>query len=96
MHKVFVSTCFAAAAEPGGVGWAAFRDRFRSVDLFVLEDIEGLERAPWARAELAHALDALTTNGAAVAVSAQSPPATWVPQSWPYRLVNRLTGGLAV
>jgi hypothetical protein len=43
MHKVFVSACFAAAAEPEGVGWAAFRDRFRSVDLFVLEDIEGLE-----------------------------------------------------
>ena len=78
---VFARACFEAAAEPGGVGWAAFRNRFRSVDLFVLEDIEGLERAPWARAELAHALDALTTNGAAVAVSAQSPPATWVPQS---------------
>ena len=76
MHKVFVSTCFAAAAEPGGVGWAAFRDRFRSVDLFVLEDIERLGRVPWARAELAHTLDALTTNGAVVAVSAQSPPAT--------------------
>jgi chromosomal replication initiator protein len=96
MHKVFVSACFAAAAEPEGVGWAAFRDRFRSVDLFVLENIEGLEQVPWARAELAHTLDALTTNRAAVAVSAQSPPATWVPQSWPYRLVNRLTGGLAV
>jgi chromosomal replication initiator protein len=43
---VFVGACFEAAAEPGGVGWAAFRDRFRSVDLFVLEDIEGLERVP--------------------------------------------------
>jgi chromosomal replication initiator protein len=51
---------------------------------------------PWVRAELAHTIDALTTNGAAVAVSAQSPPATWVPQSWPCRLVNRLRGGLAV
>jgi chromosomal replication initiator protein len=94
--QIFVRACFEAAAEPGGVGWAAFRDRFRSVDLFVLEDIKGLERVPWVRAELAHTLDALATNGAAVAVSAQSPPATWVPQSWPYRLVNRLTSGLAV
>jgi hypothetical protein len=46
MHKVFVSACFAVAAKSGGVDWPAFRDRFRSVNLFVLEDIEGLERVP--------------------------------------------------
>jgi chromosomal replication initiator protein len=94
--QAFAKVCSEAATRPGGVGWAALRGQFRSVDLFVLEDIEGLERVPWARGELVHTLDALTTNGAAVAVSAQSPPATWVPQHWPCRLVNRLQGGLAV
>jgi chromosomal replication initiator protein len=94
--QAFTRACSEAAAKPRGIGWVAFRGQFRSVDLFVLEDIEGLERVPWARGELIHTLNALTTNGAAVAVSAQSPPSTWMPQSWPYRLVNCLLGGLAV
>ena len=93
--QAFVNACFEAGAEPGGVGWQAFRDRFRSVDLFVLEDIEGLKRVPWARDELIHTLDALEANGAAVAVSAQSPPAMWPHQTWSRRLISRLTGGLA-
>ena len=94
--QAFARLCSEAATEPGGIGWAALRGQFRSVDLFVLEDIEGLERVPWARGELVHTLDALATNGAAVAISVQSAPATWVPQHWPYRLVSRLRGGLAV
>jgi chromosomal replication initiator protein len=92
--QAFVRACFEAAAEPGGVGWLALRRRFRSLDLFVLEDIEGLERVPWVGDELAHTLDALEAGGAAVVVSAQTPPATWVRQRWPQRLVNRLKGGL--
>jgi chromosomal replication initiator protein len=92
--QAFVRAYFEAAAEPEGIGWPAFRGRFRSVDLFVLEDIEGLERMPWASDELAHTLDALETGGAAVVVSAQSPPTRWLRQHWSRRLVNRLTGGL--
>ena len=34
-------------ARRDGDGWAELRRRFRVVDLLVLEDIEGLERAPW-------------------------------------------------
>ena len=45
--QTFVTACVEAAGVPGGVGWTALRGRFRSVDLFVLEDIEGLERGPW-------------------------------------------------
>jgi chromosomal replication initiator protein len=92
--RAFVNACFEAGTERGRSGWLAFHSWFRSVDLFVLEDIEGLKRVPWARDELAYTLDSLETSGAAVAVSAQSSPATWPRETWPHRLVNRLTGGL--
>ena len=92
----FVTACMEAAAVAGGGGWSALRNRFRSVSLFVLEDIEGLERGPLARDELVHTLDALDVTGATVAFSARSAPATWPHCTWPQRLVNRLMGGLAI
>jgi chromosomal replication initiator protein len=91
----FVAACLEAAAVMRGVGWSALRGRFRSVNLLVLEDIEGLERGPLARDELAHTLDALDATGAAVAFSARSAPGTWPHRTWPRRLINRLMGGLA-
>ena len=90
----FVTACMEAAAIAGGVGWFALRNRFRSVSLFVLEDIEGLERGPLAWDELVHTLDTLDVAGATVAFSARSAPGTWPHCTWPRRLVNRLTGGL--
>ena len=93
--QTFGAACLEAAAVAGGVGWSALRGRFRSVQLFVLEDIEGLARGPLARDELAHTLDALDATGAAVAFSARSRLATWPRKDWPRRLVNRLMGGLA-
>ena len=45
------------------------RGRLREVDLLILEDLEGLARAPSAREELAHTLDALESAGASVAVA---------------------------
>ncbi len=89
----FAAACVEAAGEPGVGGWSALRGRFRAVDLFVLEDLEGLERAPMARDELAHTLDALETSGASVAVSTRAAPGTWPRLGWPTRLVNRLHGG---
>ncbi|MGP0064505.1 MAG: DnaA ATPase domain-containing protein [Isosphaeraceae bacterium] len=103
--ETFASACAEAARAEGGVGrpspsagdgWPALRDRLRGVDLFVLEDLEGMERTPSAREELAHTLDALEVAGAAVAVSAKSAPGTWARREWPVRLVNRLLGGLTV
>jgi chromosomal replication initiator protein len=94
--EAFAAACAEAAADAAGGGWPALRGRFRAVDLFVLEDLEGLGRAPSARDELAHTLDALEAAGAAVAVSARSAPATWPRREWPARLVNRLLGGLTV
>ncbi len=91
----FIAACLEAVAIAGGVGWSALRGRFRSVNLFVLENIEGLERGPLARDELAHTLDALDATGAAVVFSARSAPGTWPHCTWPRRLINRLLGGLA-
>lgn len=90
--ETFAAQCAAAAERPGG--WADLRDRFRGLELFVLDDLHALERAPMARAELMHTLDALDAAGAAVAATARTGPGQW--SGWPARLVNRLAGGLAV
>jgi chromosomal replication initiator protein len=93
--ETFAASYAEAAAEPGaGEGWSALRDRLRGVDLLVLEDLEGLLRAPGARDELAHTLDALEAAAAAVAVSARTAPGTWPRREWPGRLISRLQGGL--
>jgi chromosomal replication initiator protein len=89
----------ATGRQPGdgrdaGEGWSALRGRLRTVDLLLLEDLEGLARAPAARDELAHTLDALEAAGAAVAISARTAPGTWPRQEWPGRLISRLQGGL--
>jgi chromosomal replication initiator protein len=90
--ETFVAVCAEATEHAGG--WADLRAQFRQLDLFVLEDVHALERAPLALAELTHTLDALSEVGAAIAVSARVGPAQWV--GWPKRLVNRLLGGLVV
>jgi chromosomal replication initiator protein len=92
--EAFAAACAEAASRRGG--WSELRERFRRLDLFVLEDLHALERAPLARDELVHTLDALDEAGSAVAVSARSGPGEWSGSSWPRRLINRLTGGLAV
>jgi len=93
--QAFAVACLDAAGKVERVGWSALRGRFRAVDLFVLEDLEGLERAPLAREELVYILDVLDARGVAVALSARSEPGIWQRQGWPHRLVNRLLGGLA-
>jgi chromosomal replication initiator protein len=90
--ETFAAQCAEAADTPGG--WAELRARFRSLDLFVLDDLHALERAPLALAELAHTLDALDACGTAVVVSARNGPGRW--SVLPARLVSRLSGGLSV
>ncbi len=70
-------------------------DQWRQADLFVLDDLEGLERAPRAWDELEHTLDVLETRNAGVAVSTRSAPATWRKRGWPSRVISRLSSGLA-
>ena len=90
--EAFAAACAEAASRAGG--WVELRERFRGLDLFVLEDLHTLDRAPMALAELTHTLDALDDAGASVAVCARVGPGHW--QGWPARLVNRLVGGLSV
>ena len=92
--EAFAAACAEAAGQRGG--WAELRGRFRRLDMFVLEDLHALERAPLALSELIHTLDALDEAGAAVAISARLGPGQWTGGNWPPRLVNRLIGGLAV
>lgn len=94
--ETFAAACAVAARQDMGAGWAEFRARFRAVDLLVIEDLDGLLRAPLALEELIHTLDTLDERGAAVAVSTRTGPGQWAELGWPSRLVNRLQGGLAV
>ncbi len=94
--ETFAASCLEAASDPSGDGWLALRHRLRGVNLFVLEDLESLERTPAAREELAHTLDALDAAGALVAFSSRGTPSSWPRSEWPARLLNRLTGGLIV
>ncbi len=89
--EIFAAAC--AQASSSIDGWAEIRRRFRGVDLFVLDDLHALDRAPWALEELAHTLDALEARGAAVAVTARTGPGQW--SGWPKRLVDRLAAGLS-
>ena len=90
--EAFAAACHAAAEDDDG--WAGLRDRFRGLDLLVLDDLHALARAPLAVEELAHTLDALSAGGGAVAVAARSGPGQWA--DLPTRLVDRLVGGLSV
>ena len=90
--EAFAASCAEAADRRGGFG--ELRERFRRLDLFVIEDLHAMEDAPLALNELAHTLDALEEAGAAVAASARTGPGRW--SGWPARLVSRLVGGLAV
>lgn len=90
----FAAACSAAADRDDGTGWAELRERLRNVDLFAIDDIAGLARAPLALAELPHTLDALEENGAAVVVTARDGPGQW--HEFPPRLASQFAAGLAV
>ncbi len=92
----FVEACFEAARHNEEGRWSELRDRYRTVKLLVLDDVEDLERAPLARDELVHTLDALDALGASIALSCRVSPSQWSHAAWPARLVNRLIGGLVV
>lgn len=88
--EAFASECAAARTLDD---WSRIRDRFRRVDLFAVDDLHALDRAPLALDELARTLDALEASGAAVAVTARTGPGQW--SGWPSRLISRLSSGLS-
>ena len=92
--QTFIAACMEATAKAGRMGWSSLHTQFRSAHLFVLEDLEGLERGPIAWDEFVHTLDVLEATGASMAFSVRTPPATWPLSIWPRRLVARLVNGL--
>lgn len=92
----FTEACLEAARTNETGGWSELRAHYRTVGLLVLDDLQDLQRAPLARHELIHTLDALDTLGASIAISCHVPPGQWQRGEWPARLVNRLLGGLVV
>ena len=93
--QTFVAACLEAAAVAGGLGWSALRGRFRSVDLFVLEDVEGLDAGPWPGTSWYTHLMRLMRSVPPWR-SRRTAPGSWPSKVWPRRLVNRLMGGLAL
>ena len=65
--EAFAASCAEASSRSGG--WAEVRERFRRLDLFVLDDLHALERTPWAMEELSHTLDPAPSTGAGAAAS---------------------------
>lgn len=92
----FAEACLEAARHDEEGSWSELRARYRTVTLLVLDDLEGLERAPLARDELMHTFDALDALGASIAVSCRTAPSQWSRAAWPVGLVNRLIAGLVV
>ena len=92
--EAFAAAC-AEAAEPPTGGWPTC-GRFRGLDLFVLDDIQALEPRPgWPSMNLMH-IRSMPSRAGPAAPSARSGHRTGSGAGWPRRLVNRLTGGLAV
>jgi chromosomal replication initiator protein len=92
----FAEACLEAARHNKEGSWSELRTRYRTIKLLVLDDLEDLERAPLARAELIHTMDALNALGVSIALSCRVSPSQWPRAAWPARLINRLIGGLVV
>ncbi|HBO43015.1 MAG TPA: hypothetical protein DD670_03585 [Planctomycetaceae bacterium] len=76
------------------LGLDAFRRRYRSASLLILEDVTRLAPHDAAQRELLHSLDTALESGRHVLVTAPSPPGHW-PQIAP-GLQSRLEAGLCV
>jgi chromosomal replication initiation ATPase DnaA len=83
---------FIRALSEGVVG--AWRDRWGSVDLLLLDGVEGLESAERAEEEVFHLFETLLRRGAAVLLGSDRPPAR-IP-GIDARLRSRFEGGLVV
>jgi len=71
-----------------------FRERYRALDLLLVDDIQFLTGQPQAQEFLLATLDALTTHGSQVVLASDRPPAEI--DGLDARLVSRFSGGLIV
>lgn len=82
-----------ARALRGG-GQDELRDRYRSLDLLLLDDVQFLAGQRQAQEILLSTLDALTTSGGQIVLASDRPPAEI--NDLDARLVSRFSGGLIV
>jgi chromosomal replication initiator protein len=73
---------------------SAFRDRFRDLDVFILDDIEFLVGKERTQEELFHTFNTLYTSGKQVVLTSDKPPS--VLSGIEQRLRSRFEGGLIV
>ena len=72
----------------------SLRERYRSLDLLLLDDIQFLAGQPQAQEMLLSTLDTLTTSGGQIVLASDRPPAEI--NGLDSRLVSRFSGGLIV
>jgi chromosomal replication initiation ATPase DnaA len=72
----------------------AMRDRYRDLDILLLDDVQFLAGQPEAQEMLLGALDALTASGSQIVLASDRPPADI--NGLDARLVSRFSGGLIV
>jgi chromosomal replication initiator protein len=70
------------------------RDRYRDLDILLLDDVQFLAGQPEAQEMLLGALDALTSSGSQIVLASDRPPAEI--NGLDARLVSRFSGGLIV
>ncbi|MSR35907.1 MAG: hypothetical protein EXR95_04565 [Gemmatimonadetes bacterium] len=70
------------------------RERYRDLDILLLDDVQFLAGQPEAQEMLLVALDALTASGSQIVLASDRPPADI--NGLDARLVSRFSGGLIV
>ncbi|HUG18415.1 MAG TPA: DnaA/Hda family protein [Planctomycetaceae bacterium] len=71
-----------------------FQARFRSLDLFVCEDLQSLRHRKESQQQLVHCLDHLADRGSTIVLTATSLPGHWT--SFDPRLTDRCHGALSI
>jgi len=95
-YEMLTSSDFAArladASEAGTI--SQFQSEFRSLDLFILEDLQSIQKRKQTQQQLIHCLDQLESQGALVILSATTLPGSW--KRVDRRLVDRCRSGLSI
>jgi chromosomal replication initiator protein len=71
-----------------------FQTRFRSLDLFVCEDLQSLRHRKESQQQLVHCLDHLQDRGSTIVLTATSLPGHWI--GFDPRLTDRCHGALSI
>jgi chromosomal replication initiator protein len=94
--EIVTASTFAAELAEASVGKTIdrFQERFRSLDLFVCEDLQALRKRTESQQQLVHCLDHLLERGSTVILTATSLPGHWT--NLDARLIDRCHGSLSI